>query len=410
MSKRFLKMKRVVISGLGIISSLGNTQTEVHHSLANAISGLSFSEEYKDLGLRTNVYGDLKIDEKALIDRKIIRFMGQAAAFAYLAMQQAIDDANLSPSLISQERTGLIAGSGGSSNFDIVESADILRNKGIKKVGPYRVPRAMGSTTSACLATAFGIKGVTYSISSACATSAHCIGAAYEQIKMGKQDIMFAGGGEELHWTLTMLFDAMGALSSGFNHNPTSASRAFDQDRDGFVISGGGGMIVLEELEHALARKAHIYAEIVGYGVSSDGNNMVQPSQEGAVRCIKMALSTVDEKIDYVNAHGTSTPVGDVNELGALSEVFTDYKPLLSSTKSLSGHSLGAAGVHEVIYALLMMKHNFIAPSVNIDNLVPEGNKLRIVQSKIDMPVNLVLSNSFGFGGVNASLVLKKML
>lgn len=401
-------LKRVVISGLGIISSLGNNQKEVTSSLKNAKSGISFSQEYKDLGLRTNVYGDLKINTENLIDRKVARFMGQAASFAYLAMQEAIEDAKLTEDLIINEKTGLIVGSGGASNCDIVESADLLRSGGIKKVGPYRVPRAMGSTTSACLATPFGIKGVTYSISSACATSAHCIGAAYEQIQMGKQNIMFAGGGEELHWTLSLLFDAMGALSSQYNENPTVASRAFDEDRDGFVISGGGGILVLEELEHALARKAHIYAEIVGYGTSSDGENMVQPSQDGAARCMKMALSTVQDKIDYVNAHGTSTPVGDCKELSALHKVFVDYKPLISSTKSLSGHSLGAAGVHEAIYTLLMMKDGFVAPSVNINKLIAEADGHNIVQETLDKQINFALSNSFGFGGVNASLVFKK--
>ena len=334
--------------------------------------------------------------------------MGQAAGYAYLAMQEAIADAGLTQDLISHHKTGLIVGSGGASNSDVVESADLLRNGGIKKLGPYRVTRAMGSTTSACLATAFKVKGTAYSISSACATSAHCIGSALEQIQMGKQTVMFAGGGEELHWSLSMLFDAMGSLSSNNNTTPELASRAFDVNADGFVISGGAGIVVLEDLEHALQRKANIYAEIVGYGNSSDGNNMVQPSQEGAVRCMQNALATVTDKIDYVNAHGTSTPVGDPKELNALHEVFSDYKPAISSTKSLTGHSLGAAGVHEAIYSLLMLQNNFIAPSVNIQNLIAEAAGHNIIREKNNISINTALSNSFGFGGVNASLVFKR--
>jgi 3-oxoacyl-[acyl-carrier-protein] synthase I len=402
-------MKRVVVTGMGIISSIGNNKQEVLSSLQNAKSGVSFAEEYAQMGFRSHVHADIKnIDFKELIDRKIVRFMGQAAGYAYLAMQEAISDAGLDEDIISNHKTGLIVGSGGASNSDVVESADLLRDGGIKKLGPYRVTRTMGSTTSACLATAYKVKGTAYSISSACATSAHCIGAALEQIQMGKQTVMFAGGGEELHWSLSMLFDAMGALSSNYNSTPEAASRAFDVDRDGFVISGGGGIVILEELEHALKRGAKIYAEIIGYGNSSDGNNMVQPAQEGAVRCIKNALATVNDKIDYVNAHGTSTPVGDLNELKALHEVFSDYKPAISSTKSLTGHSLGAAGVHEAIYSILMLNNNFIAPSVNIQNLVAEASGHNIIREKNNISINTALSNSFGFGGVNASLVFKR--
>ncbi len=401
------QVRRVVISGLGIISSIGNNQNEVYDALLNLKSGLTASDEYKKFGLRSQVFGNIKLDEKALVERKKLRFMGQAAAFAYLSMKEAIHDANLLPSDISHIKTGLIVGSGGSSNVDIVDSADILRKHSIKRVGPYRVTRAMASTTSACLATVFKIKGTVFSVSSACATSAHCIGTACEQIQMGKQDLMFAGGGEELHWSLSMLFDAMGALSSKYNQRPALASRPFDADRDGFVISGGGGILVLEELEHALARGANIYAEIVGYGASSDGENMVQPSKEGAIRCMKSAISQINEPIEYVNAHGTSTQIGDIKELEGLSVVFTQYKPAISSTKSLTGHSLGAAGVHESIYSLIMMKNNFITPTVNITNLIPEAKEHNIIQEVIKKPINIALSNSFGFGGVNASLVFK---
>ena len=402
-------MKRVVITGIGIISSIGNNKKEVLSSLQNAKSGITIDTEYANLGFRSRVSGAIKnIDYKNLIDKKIVRFMGQAAGYAYLAMQEAIADAGLTQDLISHHKTGLIVGSGGASNSDVVESADLLRNGGIKKLGPYRVTRAMGSTTSACLATAFKVKGTAYSISSACATSAHCIGSALEQIQMGKQTVMFAGGGEELHWSLSMLFDAMGSLSSNNNTTPELASRAFDVNADGFVISGGAGIVVLEDLEHALQRKANIYAEIVGYGNSSDGNNMVQPSQEGAVRCMQNALATVTDKIDYVNAHGTSTPVGDPKELNALHEVFSDYKPAISSTKSLTGHSLGAAGVHEAIYSLLMLQNNFIAPSINIQDLIAEAAGHNIIREKNKISINTALSNSFGFGGVNASLVFKR--
>ena len=402
-------MKRVVITGIGIISSIGNNKQEVLSSLQNAKSGITVDTEYANLGFRSRVSGAIKdIDYKNLIDKKTVRFMGQAAGYAYLAMQEAIADAGLTQDLISHHKTGLIVGSGGASNSDIVESADLLRNGGIKKLGPYRVTRTMGSTTSACLATAFKVKGTAYSISSACATSAHCIGSALEQIQMGKQTVMFAGGGEELHWSLSMLFDAMGSLSSNNNTTPELASRAFDVNADGFVISGGAGIVVLEDLEHALQRKANIYAEIVGYGNSSDGNNMVQPSQEGAVRCMQNALATVTDKIDYVNAHGTSTPVGDPKELNALHEVFSDYKPAISSTKSLTGHSLGAAGVHEAIYSLLMLQNNFIAPSINIQDLIAEAAGHNIIREKNKISINTALSNSFGFGGVNASLVFKR--
>lgn len=400
--------RRVVVSGLGIVSSLGNNKEEVKDSLQNARSGITFAKEYQELGLRSHVHGSIKINEKELIDRKILRFMGQAAAYAYLSMREAIEDAKITETILSNDRSGLIVGSGGSSNLDIVESADILRASGIKRVGPYRVTRAMASTTSACLGTEFKIKGISYSISAACATSAHCIGVGYDLIKFGKQDVMFVGGGEELHWSLSMLFDAMGALSSNYNDNPTKASRPFDVARDGFVIAGGGGILVLEELEHALARNADIYAEVIAYGASSDGDNMVQPSLDGPIRCMRQALAEANEKIDYVNVHGTSTQVGDVNELKALSEVFTEYKPAISSTKSLSGHSLGAAGAHEAIYSLLMLKHNFIAPSINIENMVPEGKEHNIIQQVTNKELNVVLSNSFGFGGVNTSLIFKK--
>ena len=401
-------MKRVVISGLGIVSSLGNNKDEVAASLQNARSGISFSEEYKQMGLRSHIHGAIKLNEKELIDRKVMRFMGQAAAYAYLSMQEAIVDAQLDQTIISNPNTGLIVGSGGSSNADIVESADILRSSGIKRVGPYRVTRGMASTTSACLSTEFKIKGTSFSVSAACATSAHCIGIGYDLIKFGKQNLVFAGGAEELHWSLTMLFDAMGALSSKYNETPELASRPFDEARDGFVIAGGGGIVVLEELEHALARNAPIYAEVLAYGSSSDGDNMVQPSLDGPIRCMRSALAETTERIDYVNVHGTSTPVGDANELNALAQVFTDYQPAISSTKSLSGHSLGAAGVQEAIYCLLMLKHGFIAPSVNITSLAPEAKGLNIIQQVTKRDIQVALSNSFGFGGVNTSLILKK--
>ncbi|MDH3228671.1 MAG: beta-ketoacyl-ACP synthase I [Alphaproteobacteria bacterium] len=402
-------MRRVVVTGLGIVSSIGNNQQEVTESLREGRSGIEFCETYAELGFRSHIHGSINIDLDALVDRKIRRFMGDGAAYNYVAMQQAIDDAGLAPADISSERTGIIVGSGGPSTSNLVEAADILREKGVRKVGPYRVPRTMCSTNSATLATPFGIKGINYSISSACSTSAHCIGNAAELIQWGKQDIVFAGGGEELHWTLTVLFDAMGALSSGYNDTPTRASRAFDKDRDGFVISGGGGVVVLEELEHALARGARIYGELAGYGATSDGYDMVQPSGEGAVRCMRMALAGLNAPIGYINAHGTSTPVGDTREIEAVREVFGDAIPPISSTKSLTGHSQGATGVQEVIYSLLMMKHGFIAASANIDDLDPEIEGAPVVRETMnDVKLDCVMSNSFGFGGTNATLVFRR--
>src|SRR5712692_3925274 len=404
-------MKRVVVTGLGIVSSIGNNKQEVLESLRNGRSGIAFHQEYVDLGFRTAVHGAIKLDPDALIDRRIRRFMGDAAAFNYLAMREAIADANLGEDQISNVRTGLLAGSGGASTENVVFAADTLRAKGLRKVGPNMVPRTMSSTTAACLATAFKIKGVSYSISSACATSAHCIGNAAELIQYGKQDLVFAGGGEEVHWTLTLLFDAMGALSSKYNDAPQHASRAFDAARDGFVISGGGGVLVLEELEHARARGAKIYAELVGYGATSDGADMVQPSGEGAVRCMRQALQGVQGSIDYINAHGTSTPVGDAMELQAIKEVFGSRVPVISSTKSLTGHALGAAGAQEAIYSLLMMEHGFICASANIDQLDPAADGLPIARERVDgVTLNAVLSNSFGFGGTNAALVFQTTL
>ncbi len=402
-------MRRVVITGLGIVSCLGHDQETVSANLRAGRGGIRFNPQYAEMGLRSQVSGsvDLKLEE--LIDRKVYRFMGDAAAFAYLSMQQAIADAGLSLDEISSPRVGLIAGSGGASTFNQMEALDILREKGVKRVGPYRVPRTMGSTVSACLATPFKIRGVNYSISSACATSAHCIGNAMEQIQLGKQDLVFAGGGEEEHWTQSFLFDAMGALSTQYNESPEKASRAYDAKRDGFVIAGGGGMVVVEELEHALKRGAKIYAEIVGYGATSDGYDMVAPSGEGAVRCMQQALATVKDPIDYLNTHGTSTPVGDVAESRAIREVFGDKAPAISSTKSLTGHSLGAAGVQEAIYCLLMMQDNFIAGSVNIDELDPAVADLPIqLKTQENAKIDTVMSNSFGFGGTNATLVLKR--
>ena len=403
-------MNRVVVTGMGIVSSLGANKLEVLESLKSAKSGIAFSEKYKEMGLRSHVHGSIpEIDTSEIIDRKMLRFMADAAIYNAVALDEAIKESGLSPEMISHERTGLIMGSGGASNQNIVESADILRDRGIKRVGPYRVPRAMGSTTSACLSTLFKIKGINYSISSACSTSAHCIGNAMEQIQLGKQDVVFAGGGEELDWSLTMLFDAMGALSSKYNDSPTQASRAFDADRDGFVISGGGGALVLESLDHAQARGAKIIAELVGYGATSDGYDMVAPSGEGAKRCMEIATASVNGAIDYINAHGTSTPVGDVKELGAIKEVFGDNIPLIGSTKSLSGHALGAAGVNESIYSLLMLQNNFVAESVNIENLDSEATGMPIVMETKDVKLSRVLSNSFGFGGTNACLVFEKL-
>jgi len=402
-------LKRVVVTGLGIVSSIGKNKQEVLASLKQGRSGITFSREYADLGFRSHVHGAVTIDIEKLIDRKLRRFMGDAAAYNYLAMAQAIKDAGLSEAQISNPRIGLITGSGGASTANTVEAADTLRSKGLRKVGPFMVPRTMGSTTSACLATAFKIKGVGYSISSACATSAHCIGNAGELIQMGKQDMIFAGGGEELHWSMTVMFDAMGALSSKYNGTPDKASRAYDVDRDGFVISGGGGVVVLEELEHARKRGARIYAELVGYGATSDGYDMVQPSGEGAVRCMQLALSTADGPVDYINAHGTSTPLGDTRELEAIREVFGSKIPTISSTKSLTGHALGAAGVNEVIYSLLMMEADFICESVNIENIDPAAANMPIARKRIDQAgITAVMSNSFGFGGTNACLVFKR--
>ena len=402
-------MRRVVITGLGIVSCLGTDKDSVSASLRAGRSGIRFNPAYAEMGLRSQVSGSVDLNLEELIDRKVYRFMGDAAAFAYLSMEQAIKDAGLSAEEVSNPRIGLVAGSGGASTFNQMEAMDILREKGVKRVGPYRVPRTMGSTVSACLATPFKTKGVNYSISSACATSAHCIGHAMELIQLGKQDIVFAGGGEEEHWSQSFLFDAMGALSSKYNDTPQSASRAYDATRDGFVIAGGGGMVVVEELEHALKRGAKIYAEIIGYGATSDGYDMVAPSGEGAVRCMQQALSTVTEPVDYLNTHGTSTPVGDLAESRGVREVFGDKAPLISSTKSLSGHSLGAAGVHEAIYCMLMMEGNFLAASANIETLDPEIADLPILrETKENFSANVVMSNSFGFGGTNATLVLKR--
>ncbi|MFT5023820.1 MAG: 3-oxoacyl-[acyl-carrier-protein] synthase-1 [Colwellia sp.] len=403
-----IQMKRVVITGLGIVSSIGNNAEEVLSSLKAGRSGISKSESFAEAGLKSHVWGKPTIEPKDHIDRKAFRFMGDAAGYAYIAMEQAINDAKLTEEQVSNVRTGIVAGSGGASSENIVITTDTLRNRGIRRVGPYAVPKTMGSTVSACLATPFKIKGVNYSISSACATSAHCIGNAMELIQLGKQDIVFAGGGEEVHWSLAMMFDGMGALSAGRNDTPELASRTYDADRDGFVISGGGGMVVVEELEHALARGAHIYAEIVGYGATSDGYDMVAPSGEGAVRCMQQAMQGVEGKVDYLNTHGTSTPVGDVKELGAIQELFGKDSPAISATKAMTGHALGAAGVHEAIYSLLMMENSFVAPSINVDNLDEKAQGLDIVTEKRDVELNLIMSNSFGFGGTNATLVMKK--
>jgi len=402
-------MRRVVVTGLGITSSIGTSQQQVLESLQQGKSGIVFCPEYKELGFRSHIHGSVDLDLNSLINRKLKRFMGDSAAYNYIAMQEAIEDSGLSEEQISNPRTGLIAGSGGTSTENVTLAVDLMREKGAKKVGPFMVPRTMGSTNSACLSTAYKIKGVNYSISSACSTSAHCIGNASELIQMGKQDIVFAGGGEELHWSLTLLFDAMGALSSKYNDSPETASRAYDETRDGFVIAGGGGMLVMEELEHAKARGAKIYAELVGYGATSDGYDMVQPSGEGAVRCMQQALATVDTPIDYINAHGTSTPVGDTRELEAIQTTFQDSVPPISSTKSLTGHSLGAAGVQEAIYSLLMVKHDFICASANIEMLDPAAEGLPIQRERKDNAgLRTVMSNSFGFGGTNASLVFRR--
>lgn len=401
-------MKRAVISGLGIVSPLGNDPGEVLESLQMGRSGIKFQESYRQMGLRSQVAGSIDMAVEELIDRKVRRFMGDAAAFAFISLQQAIDDANLTEDQVSNVRTGLVAGSGGASSSNLTEAADVLRDKGLKRIGPYRVTRTMSSTVSACLATPFKIKGVNYSITSACATSAHCIGHGAELIQLGKQDIVFAGGGEEEHWSMTSLFDAMNALSRNYNATPDKASRAYDVDRDGFVIAGGGGFLVIEELEHALARGAKIYAELVGYGASSDGYDMVVPSGEGGQRAMELALQSVNGDIDYINTHGTSTPVGDVSEMEAIKEVFGDSIPPLSSTKSLTGHSLGAAGVHEAIYTLLMLDNDFICASANVEKLDPDFEDCPIVTERIDNAgLNTVMSNSFGFGGTNAVLVFQ---
>ena len=403
-------IRRVVVTGLGIVSSLGNNQSEVLDSLQNGRSGITFQPEYAERGLRSHVAGSIKnLDVEALIDRKLLRFMAKGHAYAWLAMQEAIADASLPEELVSNVRTGVIVGAGGASHESILEGIDTLRDKGIRRVGPYMVTKAMASGVSACLATGAKIKGINYGISSACSTSAHCIGAGVEQIQLGKQDIIFAGGAEEENWTLSFMFDAMGALSSKYNDTPEKASRTYDANRDGFVISGGGGILVLEEYEHAKARGAKIYAEVVGYGANSDGYDMVAPSGEGAVRCMKLALDGVAGNVDYINTHGTSTPVGDTKELEAIRQVFGEnglkQNPAIASTKSLSGHALGAAGVNEAIYTLLMMHNNFIAASANIETLDPAAEGLNIIQKRLDnVKIETALSNSFGFGGTNASL------
>lgn len=403
-------MRRVVVTGMGIVSCLGTDKETVLESLQQGRSGIKFQEDYKERGFRSHVAGSIDIDFSEKIDRKLLRFMGDAAAYTYIAMQEAIADSNLDEDQVSNVRTGLIVGSGGASAENIVDTADITREKGVKRVGPYRVTRTMGSTVSACLATPFKIKGVNYSITSACATSAHCIGNAMEQIQLGKQDVVFAGGGEELHWVQTAMFDAMGALSSKYNETPEKASRAYDANRDGFVIAGGAGVLVIEELEHAKARGAKIYAELVGYGATSDGYDMVAPSGEGAARCMELAMSTVDGDIDYINAHGTSTPAGDMQELKAMKQTFGDKMPTVTSTKSLSGHSLGAAGVQEAIYSLIMQENNFIAASANIEELDPEAEGMPIATEKQEnVELKRVMSNSFGFGGTNATLVFEKL-
>ncbi len=403
-------MKRVVITGIGVVSPLGNNKSEVINSLRDTKSGISFDESYQKMGFRSQVSGQIKINLEETIDRKYLRFMGDGASYNYLAMLEAIEDAKLNEEEISNPETGLIMGSGGPSTKSLLRAFDITREKGPKKIGPTSVPKVMCSTNSATLSTYFKIKGVNYSISSACSTSAHCIGNAYELIQLGKQKRIFAGGGEELDWTLSALFDAMTALSSKYNHQPNKASRAFDKDRDGFVISGGGGALVLEELELALKRNAKIYAEVVGYGATSDGYDMVQPSGEGAVRSMKQAINNIQGKIDYINTHGTSTPVGDIKELEAIKQVFKEKIPYLSSTKSLTGHSLGATGVHEAIYCLLMMQNNFLCGSANIDKLDKDAENCNILKETIKKnDISNVMSNSFGFGGTNATLVFSRL-
>ena len=401
-------MRRVVVTGIGIVSCIGNNSQEVLSSLREGKSGITRSEEHVDLGFRSQIYGKPTLDPEEYLDKKTRRFMGMGAAWNFISMQQAIEDAGLEEKEVINKKTGIIMGSGGPSTKTLVESADITRNKGPKRVGPFAVPKAMSSTNSATLATPFGIKGVNYSISSACATSSHCIGNAYELIQFGKQDTMFAGGGEELNWALSVLFDAMGAMSSKYNDTPSTSSRAYDRDRDGFVIAGGAGVLVLEEMEKAKARGAKIYAEIVGYGATSDGHDMVQPSGEGAVRCMEMSMENIKCEIDYINPHATSTPIGDVKEVEAIRQTFGDKIPNISATKSLTGHSLGAAGVQEAIYSILMMQNGFITKSANIQNIDPLFEDLPINRERIDnIEIGCLLSNSFGFGGTNASLVFK---
>ena len=402
-------MRRVVVTGIGIVSSIGNDKHEVLASLQDGRSGIEFCDVYRDMGFRSQVHGSIKLDPADHIERKEMRFLGDGAAFNYIAMREAIADSGLPEDVVTHERTGLIMGSGGPSTKNMVAAFDTAREKSPKRVGPYMVPRTMSSTNSATLSTFFHIKGLSYSISSACSTSAHCIGNAAELIQLGKQDVMFAGGGEEVHWTMSVLFDAMPAMSSNFNDTPERASRAYDKDRDGFVISGGGGVVVLEELEHARARGAKIYGELVGYGATSDGADMVQPSGEGAVRCMKLAMADLDVPVDYINTHGTSTPIGDIRELEAITNTFGNYIPKISSTKSLTGHALGAAGVNEAIYSLLMMEHGFIAGSANIETLDPEAEGMPIARAREDVDLKCVMSNSFGFGGTNATLVFKQL-
>ena len=402
-------MKKVVITGLGIVSSIGNNKQEVLESLKNGKSGIELNPEYAELEFRSHVCGSINIDLNAFIDRKQKRFMGNSAAYCYVAMQEAIEDAMLDKNNVSNNGTGIIIGQGGSSNENMLDVIDTLRSRGARKVGPTMVPRIMTSSNSACLSVAYKIKGVNYSIASACATSAHCIGNAYELIQTGKQDIIFAGGGDEIHWTSTLLFDSMGALSSKYNGTPEQASRPYDLNRDGFVISGGGSVLVLEEMEHAIARNAKIYAEVIGYGATSDGFDMVKPSGEGASRCMKQALQSVDSQIDYINAHATSTPAGDIAELTAIKEVFKEKIPIISATKSQTGHGLGAAGSNESIYSLLMLENDFVAKSINISEIDPGAKDIPIAREKIDNPkLKTVMSNSFGFGGTNASIVFKK--
>lgn len=403
------EIPRVVVTGIGIVSSVGVGCNAVSEALRKGQSGIRFSQAYADLGFRSHIHGDIETDLDQQIDRKLKRFMGDAAAYNYLAMKEAVSNSGLTQEQISDLRTGLVMGSGGGSPENIVEAADLLRQRGVKRVGPYRVTRTMASTATACLGTAYKIRGVSYAISSACATSAHCIGNAAELIQMGKQDVVFAGGGEEIHWSTSVMFDAMGALSSSYNDRPESASRAYDANRDGFVISGGAGVLVLESLSHAEARGAPVYGELVGYGATSDGHDMVQPSGDGAARCMAQALQSVDGPIDYLNAHGTSTPVGDIAELGAIRQVFGDHMPRIASTKSLTGHALGAAGVNEAAYSLLMLREDFISASANIQELDPMAEGYPIVRElQVDAGLNQVMSNSFGFGGTNCTLVFRR--